>query len=367
MKVPFFRYDWFFKENRDEMMAELDAVMLSGQYVNGEYTRKLEQKLAEICDRKYAVATGSCTDALFFALQTAGIKQGDEVILPPFSFVATLDSILRCGATPVFVDISAEHFMLDLDSLKKAVTPRTKAIVLVQLFGNSHPQQEQIRDIAQRHGIHLIEDSAQALGTKEQNIPAGKIGNLSCISFDPTKIVSAYGTGGAVLTDDEVEYAMLKKLINHGFENGVPQIAGYNSKISETQAAMLLAQLEKLPQTISRMTEIAKRYHSLLDGIDEITLPQHCTYPNFHKFVIKAEKRDELRIFLKENGIETKIHYPTLLSEQKILDGRKYLKHSLINAQMVTKKVLSLPIWPSISEAETLYVCECIIRFYALS
>jgi len=363
MKVPFFRYDWFFKENRDKMIAELNAIMSSGQYVNGEYTRKLEQKLAEICDRKHAVATGSCTDALFFALQTAGISQGDEVILPPFSFVATLDSVLRCGATPVFVDISAEHFMLDLDCLEKAVTPRTKAIVLVQLFGNNHPQQEQIRNIAQRHGIPLIEDAAQALGVKS----AGKIGNLSCLSFDPTKIVSAYGTGGAVLTDDETEYSMLKKLVNHGFENGVPQIAGYNSKISETQAATLLAQIEKLPQTISRMNEVAKRYYSLLDGINEIILPQHCTYPNFHKFVIKAEKRDELRIFLKENGIETKIHYPTLLSEQKILDGRKFLKHDLSNAQKVTKKVLSLPIWPSISEAETLYVCECIKRFYALS
>lgn len=363
MKVPFFRYDWFFKENRDKMMTKLDAIMSSGQYVNGEYTRKLEQKLAEICDRKHAVATGSCTDALFFALQTAGIKQGDEVILPPFSFVATLDSVLRCGATPVFVDISAEHFMLDIDSLEKAVTPRTKAIVLVQLFGNHHPHQEQIRNIAQRHGIPLIEDAAQALGVK----PAGKIGNLSCISFDPTKIVSAYGTGGAVLTDDETEYSMLKKLINHGFENGIPQIAGYNSKISETQAAMLLAQIEKLPQTIARMTEVANSYYSMLDGIEEIALPQHCPYSNFHKFVIKAEKRDELRIFLKENGIETKIHYPTLLSEQKILDGRKFLKHDLKNAQKVTKKVLSLPIWPSISEAETLYVCECIKRFYALS
>jgi dTDP-4-amino-4,6-dideoxygalactose transaminase len=253
--------------------------------------------------------------------------------------------------------------MLDIDSLEKAVTPRTKAIVLVQLFGNRHPQQEQIRDIAQRHGIPIIEDAAQALGVK----PAGKIGNLSCISFDPTKIVSAYGTGGAVLTDDEAEYSMLKKLVNHGFENGIPQIAGYNSKISETQAAMLLAQIEKLPQTISRITEVAKRYYSMLDGIEEIAQPQHCPYSNFHKFVIKAEKRDELRIFLKENGIETKIHYPTLLSEQKILDGRKFLKHDLSNAQKVTKKVLSLPIWPSISEAETLYVCECIKRFYALS
>ena len=363
MKVPFFRYDWFFKENRDKMMAELDAIMSSGQYVNGEYTRKLEQKLAEICDRKHAVSTGSCTDALFFALQTAGISQGDEVILPPFSFVATLDSVLRCGATPVFVDISAEHFMLDIDSLEEAVTPRTKAIVLVQLFGNRHPQQEQIRNIAQRHGIPLIEDAAQALGVK----PAGKAGNLSCISFDPTKIVSAYGTGGAVLTDDETEYSMLKKLVNHGFENGIPQIAGYNSKISETQAAMLLAQIEKLTQTIARMTEVANSYYSMLDGIEEIALPQHCPYSSFHKFVIKAEKRDELRIFLKENGIETKIHYPTLLSEQKILDGRKFLKHDLSNAQKVTKKVLSLPIWPSISEAETLYVCECIKRFYALS
>lgn len=364
MKVPFFRYDWFFQENRNDIMPKLDEIMSSGRYVNGEYTSKLEEKLAEICKRKYAVTTGSCTDALFFALTTAGIKQGDEVILPPFSFVATLDSALRCGAVPVFVDISPEHYMLDVAKLEEAVTPRTKAIVLVQLFGNCHPQQKQIREIAQRHGIPLIEDAAQAIGAKDNDIHAGKIGDISCISFDPTKLVSAYGTGGAVLTDNEEEYSMLKKLANHGLENGVPQIAGYNSKIAETQAATILAQIEKLPQTIARMNEVAEKYMSQLKNVDKITLPTKCcTLSNFHKFVIRTEKREELRKFLKDNGIETKIHYPTLLSEQKILEGRKFLKHNLANTEKAAQEVISLPIWPSITDAEISYICESIKMF----
>lgn len=365
MKVPFFRYDWFFQENRRQIMSVNEEIMSSGRYVHGEYTNRLEKKLAELCQRKYAVTTGSCTDALFFALQAAGIKSGDEVILPPFSFVATLDSVLRCGAVPVFVDISQEHYMLDAAKLEEAVTPRTKAIVVVELFGNCHPQHENIREIAQKHGIPIIEDAAQAVGVMDNGISTGKIGDIGCFSFDPTKIVSAYGTGGAALTDSEDEYWTIKQLANHGLRNCIPEISGYNSKISEMEAAIILIQIEKLTQTIDRMTNVAKEYFSQLKGIEGITLPNICcTQPNFHKFVISTSKRDELRNLLMENGVETKIHYPTLLSEQKILSGKKFLKHNLPNAEKASREVLSLPIYPSISEEEISYTCNCIKKFY---
>ena len=365
MKVPFFRYDWFFQENRNDIMPKLDEIMSSGRYVNGEYTSKLEEKLAEICKRKYAVTTGSCTDALFFALTTAGIKQGDEVILPPFSFVATLDSVLRCGAVPVFVDISPEHYMLNVAKLEEAVTPRTKAIVLVQLFGQCHPQQETIHKIAQKHVIPLIIDAAQAVGIKNNGIPATKVGDIACISFDPTKIVSAYGTGGAVLTDDENACTTIKKLANHGLSNGISEISGYNSKISELEAAYILLQIEKLPQTMARLNEVAEKYLSQLDKVKEIVLPhKYCTGPNCHKFVISTDKRDELRNYLEDNGIETKIHYAKLLSEQKILAGRKFLKHNLTNAKKASKQVLSLPIYPNITDEEISYVCQHIKAFF---
>ena len=346
-------------------MSVHEEIMSSGRYVHGEYTSRLEEKLAELSQRKFAVTTGSCTDALFFALQAAGIKDGDEVIVPPFSFVATLDSILRCGAVPVFVDISSEHYMLDSAKLEEAVTPRTKAIVLVQLFGNCHPQHQIIREIAQKHGIPIIEDAAQAVGVMDDNIPAGKVGDIGCFSFDPTKIVSAYGTGGAALTDNEDEYWKIKQLANHGLRNGTPEIAGYNSKISETEAAIILMQIEKLPQTIERMNNAAEKYFSELKDIEEIALPTKCsTKSNFHKFVIAIDKRDELRNFLKDNDIETKIHYSALLSEQKILSGRKFLKHNLSNAENASHEVLSLPIFPSISEDEITYTSNCIKKFF---
>jgi len=365
MKVPFFRYDWFFQENRREIMSVYEEIMSSGRYVHGDYTRKLEEKLAEICKCRYAVATGSCTDALFFALKAAGINHGDEVILPPFSFVATLDAIIRCGAVPVFVDISPEHYMLDVAKLEEAVTPRTKAIVVVQLFGNCHPQHETISKIAQRHGIPLIEDAAQALGVMDHDVPAGKIGSFGCISFDPTKIVSAYGTGGAVLTDSETECSTIRQLANHGLRNGIPEIPGYNSKISETEAAIVLMQVEKLPQTMDRMSNAAEKYFSRLKDVEGIMLPNICcTRPNHHKFVVSTSRRDELRSFLKEKGVETKIHYSTLLSEQKILVGKKFLKHSLSNAEKASREVLSLPIFPNISEDEIMYVCDCIREFF---
>ena len=364
MKVPFFRYDWFFQENRKQIMSVHEEILSSGRYVNGEYTQKLEEKLAKLCNRRFATTVGSCTDALFFALQAVGIKDGDEVIVPPFSFVATLDSILRCGGVPVFVDISPEHYMLDVAKLEEAVTPRTKAIVLVQLFGQCHPQQEHISKIAQTHGIPLIIDAAQAVGIKNNGISVAKVGDIACISFDPTKIVSAYGTGGAVITDDENAYSTIKKLANHGLCNGTPEIAGYNSKISELEAAYILLQIEKLPQTMARMNEIAEKYLSQLNEVEGIALPQKfCTDPNCHKFVIATDKRDELRNFLKDNGIETKIHYSTLLSEQKILAGRKFLKHNLSNAEKASREVLSLPIFPNISEEEISYICQHIKKF----
>lgn len=368
MKVPFFRFDWFFQENRRQIMSVHEEILSSGRYVHGDYTQRLEEKLAELCTRRFATTTGSCTDALFFALQSVGIKDGDEVIVPPFSFVATLDSILRCGGVPVFVDISREHFMLDIAKLEDAITQRTKAIVLVQLFGQCHPQQETIYKIAQKHGIPLIIDAAQAVGIKNNGISAAKVGDIACISFDPTKIVSAYGTGGAVLTDNENAYNSIKKLANHGLCNGISEIAGYNSKISELEAAYILLQIEKLPQTMARLNVVAEKYLSQLNEIEEIALPQKfCTEPNCHKFVISTDKRDELRNYLKDNGIETKIHYATLLSEQKILAGRKFLKHNLTNAKKASKQVLSLPIYPNITDEEISYVCQHIKAFFCKS
>ena len=365
MKVPFFKFDWFFQENREQIMSVNEEILSSGRYVYGEYTQRLEKKLAELSNRRFATTTGSCTDALFFALQSVGIKDGDEVIVPPFSFVATLDSILRCGGVPVFVDISPEHFMLDINKLEDAITQRIKAIVLVQLFGQCHPQQEHISKIAQTHGIPLIIDAAQAVGIKNNDISAAKVGDIACISFDPTKIVSAYGTGGVVLTDNENAYTTIKKLANHGLCNGTPEIAGYNSKISELEAAYILLQIEKLPQTIARLNEVAEKYLSQLDEIEEIALPnKFCTEPNCHKFVISTDKRDKLRNCLKDNGIETKIHYATLLSEQKILVGRKYLKHNLSNAEKASRQVLSLPIYPNLTDEEISYVCQHIKAFF---
>lgn len=363
MEIPFFRYDWFYNENRDEILSLHDKILSSGHYVNGEYTRKLENKLAEICSRKYAVATASCTDALFFALQTAGIKPGDGVIVTPFSFVATLDSILRCGAFPIFVDID-ENFMLDGDKLEDAITPQTKAIVFVQLFGNCHPKHKQIREIAEKYGIALIEDNAQGIGARCNGIPSGKFGDFGCISFDPTKLVSAHGTGGAVVTDNKNAYLAIKKLQNHGLVNGISDSQGYNSKISEAEAASVLLQLEKLPQTIERMNAIAQKYFESLKGISHIILPgKTWEICNYHKFVIRAQNRDALRQHLSNYGIETKIHYGQLLSEMPLLKGQKYLKHNLARAEKIKSEVLSLPIFPGLTDREISYICKCIKDF----
>jgi dTDP-4-amino-4,6-dideoxygalactose transaminase len=366
--IPFNKFNSFYLKNKTEILTTADEVLSSGKYIREENIKFLEKKLTEICCRKYALTTSSCTDAIFFSLKAAGIKPGDEVILPSFSYIASLSPILMCGAIPVFADINSQNLMLDIDKIGDLITEKTKAIIFIQLFGNIKDLVS-LKKLCVENNLILIEDAAQALGTKNGAISGGSYGDLSCISFDPTKIVSAFGTGGVVLTDDEKYYKKLCKLIHHGRNSNEEfEILGYNSKIPALNAAIINLQLDCLDETVRLMNEKADRYSKGISNISQIRLisKEKNTVSTYHKFVILADNRNGLKKHLTENGIETRIHYETLLHEHKLMKEFPSVRHDLSNSKSLKLKVISLPIYPDLENDEIDYICECIKTFYKL-
>ncbi len=366
MKIAFNKFNSFYLSNKEMIIDEAKKVLESGKYIRDINVKNIESKIAEICDRKYAVTTSSCTDALFFALKSAGISIGDEVIVPSFSYIASLSPILMCGATPVFADINLSNLTINTDNLQKIITRKTKAIIFVQLFGITIDLSK-LKEITRNKNIILIEDSAQALGSVTNSKPGGKFGDISCISFDPTKIVSAFGTGGVLVTDNEEFYQKVLKLTHHGRnKDGEFDILGYNSKIPEFNASLILMQLNMLNKTVEKLNDKARLYISQLSAIENISIikPSENQLSAYHKFVILAERRDELSNYLKKQGIETKIHYSNLLHEQPLVKVIPTVKQATPNCETAKSMALSLPIYPDLSICEIDYICNTIYNFY---
>jgi len=364
--IAFNDFNNFYLEHEEEINTAITVVMKSGLYIRGNQTEKLEENLRNLCNRKFAITTSSCTDALYFSLLAAEIKPGDEVIIPTFSYISTLSAVLRCGAVPVFADINPQSLTLKIANIENLFTNKTRAIIFVQLFGHMVDLRN-LKELCTTNGIILIEDSAQALGVKYENFSGASFGDLSCISFDPTKVVSAFATGGAVLTDNENYYNTIRKLIHHGRNNlNEFEILGYNSKISELSSAIINLELKYLDNIISKTERIANQYISKLNTVKEIEviLPRPACRSTWHKFVIKAQNRDELKVFLSENGIQTRIHYSPLLHEHELMKQYKYYKHDLSNSISAKKTILSLPIYPSLKNEDIDYICENIKKFY---
>jgi len=276
-------------------------------------------------------------------------------------------SILRASAIPVFVDIDPNTLMMDLNDLRKKITAKSKAIIAVHLFGEMMDVDE-LEKTASKYNLIVIEDAAQTLGSEWNGKKAGSIGTCSCISFDPTKIIGAFGNGGILLTDNSEICNTVSALRNHGnhLASGNLEKLGYNSKMSEAQAALIVYQLNLLPKLISKREKIALLYNENLKDIDQISNLQHCDHgiSNFHKYVIKVERRDVLQTHLKERGIQTKIHYPYLIPELKIFRLTDNKIASFTYAQKAKSEVLSLPIYPELTQNEVMEVCKAIKEFF---
>jgi dTDP-4-amino-4,6-dideoxygalactose transaminase len=327
----------------DEIHAALDRVLQSGRFIGGPEVESFERAFSASTVSRFAVSVNSGSDALFLAVQSEGVGAGDEVITVGMTFVSTADAIVRNGATPVFVDVREDTLCMDPDRVEAAVTGKTRAIVPVHLFGQP-ADMDPIIEIADRLGLSVIEDACQAHGASYRGCMAGSIGRMGCFSFYPTKNLGAYGDTGIVVTDVERLAVRLRAGANYGMETrDVEEFVGINSRMDAFQAAVLGVKLPHLDAWNARRREIAALYDGLLsEAVVKPTEAENTTRV-YHQYVIRSERRDEIRALLAENGWEALVHYPRPVHLQKAYRDLG-VDAGLPVTEEATRKVLSLPL-----------------------
>ncbi len=357
--VPFFALDREFEALRAPTLQRIEDVLQSGQLLQGPRLRELEERLAHLAGRRHVVAVNSCTDALYFSFVALGLEAGDEVLVPDFSFAASASSILRTGATPVYVDIG-DDYELDLEHADSLLSERVKALVYVDLYGRMGDAPA-LERFAADHGIALVEDAAQTLGGMRDGRAAGSAGVVSCFSFDPTKVISAPGSGGALLTDDDEIAHIARTLRQHGRSpDGVYDRVGQNAQMSEIVATVLSLKLDHEEQWLRARQATAAAYSAALEPLAAVAPPlprgrEHV----FHKYVVRVDDRDAVREALSQQGVATLTHYATTLSSLPFAAAAPHRGGGRRAAQFA-QEVFSLPIHAHLRDDEVARVCDAL-------
>jgi dTDP-4-amino-4,6-dideoxygalactose transaminase len=365
--VPLFDLKRQWLEVRDDVHAALERVLGSQQFILGPEVAALERECAGFLKVKHAVAMSSGTDALLAALMVLGVGPGDEVITSTFTFFASAGVIHRLGARPVFVDIDARDFNLDPSQVGAAITPRTKAIMPVHLYGQA-VDMEAIRAIA--GGLPLVEDCAQAIGTDYQGTPVGGLGVMGCFSFFPTKNLGAFGDGGLVATNHDALAERLLDMRVHGMRpKYVHNFVGGNFRLDALQAAILRAKLPHLPGWIAKRRAGAVNYRALfnqagLDGVVRLPAELAGRGHTYHQFIVRVPRRDVLREYLAKHGVFTEVYYPISLHQQPCFASLGHREGSFPEAEKAQTEVLALPIFPELRTEEQERVVEGIAGFF---
>jgi dTDP-4-amino-4,6-dideoxygalactose transaminase len=351
---------------REEIRAAVDKVLESGTYIMGPEVKEFEKEVAEYVGVKHAIGVGNGTDALLLTLDAMGIGPGDEVITTPFTFFATAETVSQLGATPVFVDIDPKTYNIDVNQIREKITPRTKAIIPVHIFGQPADMDE-IMEIAREHNLYVLEDAAQAMGSEYKGKKIGSIGHAATFSFFPTKNLGGYGDGGMVVTNDDELAQKIRILRVHGSNpKYYHSMVGYNSRLDELQAAMLRVKLRYLDQWNDARREKAALYNELLKDTPVVT-PYHAEDRKhiYHLYIIQAEERDALMAYLKEQGISCGVYYPVPLHRQEVYKDLGYGENSLPNAEYMANRTFAIPLYPELPEEEMVRIAETIKKFYA--
>ena len=380
MHVPPFSLSQQITDLGTDLEQAVLGVLRSGQYIGGPQVSTFEQSFADNVGTRHAIGCNSGTDALILALRAIGVGPGDEVITCAFSFFATAEAISAVGATPIFVDVDPETFLIDLNQIEAAITGSTRALMPVHLFGRP-VDMTRLMDIASRHRLRVIEDCAQATGATWQDQAVGSFGDVGCFSFFPTKNLGGAGDGGAVTTDDDSLAETMRELAVHGMPRRYLHTAlGYNSRLDAIQAAVLNLKLPKLSDWIDRRREIAARYRELLANLPGITLPTDEEGHSWNQFVVRVSScptgqpicqakcspsatssrhglpesccRDWLKQRLQEEGINTIVYYPIPIHRQPAYSHLKLEPGSMPATEKTCSQVLSLPIFPELTELE---------------
>ncbi len=347
---------------KKEIDAAIQDTLNEGWFVLGKRVEKFEKEFASFCGAKYAVGVGSGTEALHLSLVACGIGDGDEVITVPNTAVPTVCAITFAGAKPVFADIDPVTFNMDPALLKKKITKRTKAVIPVHLFGQA-ADMDPIMKIAKENGLKVIEDACQAHGALYKGRKVGTFGELAAFSFYPSKNLGCYGDGGIITTNSAELCEKARLLRNYGQKKRyVHAIKGFNSRLDEIQAAILSVKLKHLDRWNSRRREIASVYDRMLKGSEVIT-PVEETYARhvYHLYVIRTKNRDKLQAYLGKKDIQTNIHYPIPVHLQKAYADLKLKKGSFPVAERYAEEILSIPLYPELTESEISFVAETIL------
>lgn len=365
--VRFVNYPEHYRRIWDETRTAIDDCLIHGDLIMRQQMEDFEASLASFVGVKHAIALNSGTDALFFSLKAAGVKPGDEVITVSHTFVATIAAIHYCGAKPVLVD-TRNDMNIDPRLIEKAVTKHAKAIIPVHLNGRICDMKP-ILEIAEKHGLKVIEDAAQSLGAKYDGKMGGSMGITGCFSFYPAKILGCAGDGGALVTSDDKIAREARLLRDHGYVRATGEIAmyGYNSRLDNLQAAMLNVKLRFLPSWIERRREIARMYHEELGKIAGITLQPHPDenprfYDAFQNYVIRSNMRDKLVQHLRDEGVEVLISWPIPTHFHKALNLSQF---KLPETENLSRTVISLPMFPELSDEHVNIVIQKIREFYS--
>jgi dTDP-4-amino-4,6-dideoxygalactose transaminase len=366
--MPFVDLRAQFTSIRAEVMAAVEAVMERQQFIIGPELDLFEQEMAAYIGARAATGCASGSDALLLTLMALGIGPGDEVITTPFTFVATAGAIARIGAKAVFTDIDPQTFTIGPESIGAAITESTRAIIVVHLFGLP-ADLAPIMALAKSRSIAVVEDAAQAIGARYHGERVGALGRAGCFSFFPSKNLGGAGDGGLIATGDPELAQQIRLLREHGSRGGYRyETLGLNSRLDEIQAAILRVKLKYLDQWTARRRAKADRYRELFAqrGLESLVTPPReapgCEHV-YNQFVIRCTKRDELRVFLTQHGIPTQIYYPSPLHLQPAFANLGYSEGQFPNAEMASREVLALPLYPELTDGHQLAVVDAIAGF----
>jgi len=348
-----------------EVREAIDHVLSSRQFILGREGAALEAEIAQLCGVAHGVAVASGTDALILALRSCGVHAGDEVIIPPFTFVATASAVSAIGAQPVFADIRPDTYNIDPSDLARRVTPKTKAIIAVHLYGLS-ADMDPIANFAREKNLRLIEDNAQSIGARYKSRPTGSLGDVACLSFYPTKNLGACGDAGMVVTNSAEMAARLRTLRNHGQSSKyVSTEPGWNSRLDEIQAAILRVKLRHLAEWQRARQAHAAAYSKLLLGIPGIApplVPENYEHV-FHQYTIRVEQRDVLQRAMASRSIGSAVYYPVPLHLQPLYSTLGHKPGDFPHAEHAAKEVLSLPMFPEVRAEQIERVAAAVAEF----
>jgi len=349
---------------RNEIVAKIDLLGRQGNYILGREVEEFERSFAAFCGTRYAVTVGNGSDALLLPLQALGVGLGDEVITAPNSFVASAWVIVRSGAKVVFADVG-DDMNLDPEKVEAAITPRTKAILPVHLTGRI-ADMGALEEIAHRHNLLIVEDAAQAVGAMQNGKRAGSFGHAAGFSLHPLKNLHVMGDGGVITTNDEKLYRYLLKFRNHGLRNrDEVEFWGINSRLDTIQAGIANVKLPHLDGWNARHRAIADRYSLKLAAWVQVPCYAAHEIPVFHRYMIVTPHRDELMKFLAARGVETKVNYPIPLHLQEAARSLGYQRGDFPRAERFAETILSLPVYPELSDEDVGYVIEMVCAFFA--